>query len=147
MCVCVCVCFFVYVYIYLHICLCEYIYIYTHTHVYISSLGCTANTDFFDSLNEFVLASRAVSHISCSSYFNGFRDGSQVAIQQLFRRGVASWFCSIQLVTFLCNSRVAFSPYDHSESMWCIHVIELAQLLLWRNCIYFIGEDRLPYDL
>ena len=38
---------------------------------------------------------------------------------------VASRICSLQFVTFLCNSHQAFSLWTLSVSPWCIHKVEL----------------------
>ena len=46
---------------------------------------------------------------------------------------VVSRICPIDLVAFLCSSRLAFSLNASSESLWCIHTVELTQLLLTLN--------------
>ena len=56
---------------------------------------------------EFVLASPAMSHISCSSYLEDFLDGREVAVQLLFRDVLFSRF--VQNSSY--NSHLAFSLY------------------------------------
>ena len=84
--------------------------------------------------HEFVLASPAVSCMSCSSYLDSFRDGKY----SCYFVDVASGTCLKQLETFVCSSRLAFSLYTKSASMWCIHIVELTQPLLGRNRVRII---------
>ena len=46
-------------------------------------------------------------------------------------------FCGMLFVALLCNFCLAFSLYTKSASMWCIHIVELTWLLLWKNCILY----------
>ena len=84
----------------------------------------------------FVFTSPAMSHISCSSYLNGFRDGDRWPYSCCFV-GCCFLDFSIQLITFLWDSRLAFSRYAKSASMWCIYLVMWTRTLLGENCVLF----------
>ena len=58
---------------------------------------------------EFVLASLAVSHMSCSSYLDGFRDRRRVAVQLLFRGMLLPWFVKYSSKHFWALPSIFFS--------------------------------------
>ena len=70
---------------------------------------------------EFILTSPAVSYMSCSSNFDGFLDRWYVTVQLLF--------CGMLLP--------GFQEDAESASMWCIHIVVLTQVTLWKNCVLF----------
>ena len=61
---------------------------------------------------KFVIASPVVYRTSCSSYLNGFRDGSYVAIQMLFRRVLLPGFVWYNLLHFCADVILTFSSLN-----------------------------------
>ena len=97
--------------------------------------------------NAFVLISRAVHRISCSSNVNGLWDGRKLAVLLLFLRGVNPRICSKQHAVFLCSYHLAFSPHVFLAFNLVIHrVYGRSNILEEINLIHFIWEIRLPCD-
>ena len=126
-----------------------YTHTYTHTHIYIyiyiylsSPSWRDPTMDFPDSLSPFVfviqnLHIRLKESLDGRRYFDSFRDGWKLAAQLLLCR----MFLPIWFVVFLCHSRLAFSLYTLSASLWCIHIVESTRLFLGKNRVFFYRID------